>query len=120
MLLLACNDRSVSVTRTHVEATRSLLPYIESTYRFLSGDLGTGERYEFDRAVMTVVEDYEKTTGKPATARDIMRKLPRSLQRDAGSIRRTLEDLCAVGLLDEKVNKPERGRPTTTYSVKAG
>lgn len=117
LLLIVLNEKLSEVEVEHVEKMILFFPYIQATYAYLSGDLGTGERQEYDNAVLEAVRAFQDTTGRGATPRDIMARLARRFDRSASAVRRALDDLCAVGLLNETHIKPKVGRPTTRYEV---
>lgn len=112
--IFSCNAREADATVDTVEKALSLYDYLVAGYRMLDADMSTSEQQELQEAIMTAAKKCVKKGINP-TFGNIWSTLSMR-HRDSSRVRRTLDDLQALGQIKiESTAAGRRGRPGKSF-----
>lgn len=117
MLLFAANEHSEVVTEDIAARVLSLWPYIVGCYgvvekRISHSDMEMGEAAE---RILVAIKEWQTTTGKSPSLRDLYERKLKRIIKDRGLMLRTLTAMVSIGEIEELVVKSANGKMTTRY-----
>lgn len=117
-LLLAINKRQKLVTVETVKEGMTIFPYLLESYGIIEHQLAATEIGDDQDFVLRTIERLT-TQGKSATANSIYKAAKHRIP-DVGTVRKMLENFCAMGVVMEipKPSSAAGGRPTKVYVMR--
>lgn len=116
-LLLAINKRERILTRQTVLDGLNIWDYLCESYGVVEKQIAATEQGDHQDFVLKSIQRMSKN-GRPPTARDIYKAAKHRIP-DVGTVRKMLENFCALGVVVEfkKPTSTTGGRPTTVYTL---
>ena len=111
-LLFALDKRESMISEDSIAKAILLWDYLADTYKVVSGEVGSGAYEDATRDILKAINAFEATMPRPPSARDIIRSVGTDHSHDI--IRKALENMVRLGLLEEKAFKPATGGHATT------
>lgn len=112
MLLFAVNEKSSTITKSIVERVIAIAPYLTKNYAGVALEMLDTEFDRTSKFIQRTIEKYEERKGQGPTAREIARN-GNGIATD--DINKAIKVLVEMGIIEEHVIRPERGRPTVRY-----
>lgn len=115
LLLMAINERKVTVDAEDVKRIKPLLDYLVKCYGILNAEIGISQMSEITSEIMRHIKNIEDKTGRGASARDLGLRMKRK-NYSPDLIKRALETMVALDWIDvDKKGDGRPGRPTIRY-----
>jgi hypothetical protein len=118
-LLFAVNERSATVNESIVERVLSLFNHIVESYSVIESQINATEENDDTQYIIRTIS--RLTNSRGPTPREIF-EASKSRFGSVGRLRKMLENLVVLGIIDElKIPPgPKGGRPTSCYMVSSG
>ena len=116
MLLLTINLRRNTVPLQVVQAIVPLIEYIVECFGILSENIGITIMQDVMSEIQRHIARHVEKTGRGATARDIARYTARK-NYSLEQIKRALDTMCALDLIELAPKTPGPGRPSVRYLI---
>lgn len=113
LLLMAINERKVTVDAEDVKRIKPLFNYLVSCYGILNNEIGISQMSEITTEILRHIKRIEEKTGRGASARDLGLRMKRK-NYSPDLIKRALETMVALDWIDVDKSKGP-GRPSIRY-----
>jgi hypothetical protein len=116
MLLFAINSKQEHVTPDIVDKIMPILHYMQECHSIVHSEIGGGKEWELNQLIEKACSRHWREHKKGATPRDIQRYIQKH-KYSVEHIKRSLDAMVAVDILE--IDKPTKqvGRPTIRYKV---
>lgn len=115
LLLMAINEKKLTIDRDDVKRIKPLLPYLIECYGILNNEIGVSEISEIAQEILRHAKRIQEQTGRGVTARELGQRMKRK-NYSPDLIKRALDTMVGLDWLDiDKTKGP--GRPSIRYKV---